>query len=341
MIVSLSLFNIIWIIDVNLGEALMEKIEILEYTKDDRESCLILLEKAFTGISDESNFVWRFENINRSRPLIVCAKHGGRVVAMHSWMPWGFCYNEKKYIGYQGGEAATDEQFRRQGLQGKLLEFGYQLALDRDLDFFISLGGTSRTYAAVVKSGHYPVLTLPQYTRLINPFSKKLLEEEPFSLDEPLPNMVVEKNKITPVVDRNYIQWRYLNNPKRYEIIKYQKENNTAIFFTRIRKIQLKGHKTRFNDLLLLDCQFSTLNDGFIKAAFDYLAGIYTRKVLFITTFLNVNTERGREISKNFHFKSEKKYKPFLIKPINKDLDLNIFNNCYNWDLLPHIVDWW
>jgi hypothetical protein len=319
----------------------MENVEISEYTKSDRESCLILLEKAFTGISDERNFAWRFESLDRPHPLIVCAKHSGKVVAMHSWVPWEFCHNEKKYLGYQGGEAATDEQFQGQGLQGKLIEFGLKLASDRDFDFIISLGGTFKTYASYVKTGHYPILNLPHYTRILNPFNKKLLDKEPFISGETLPHRVVEKNKLTPVVDNSYIQWRYFNNPKKYEILKYKHENNSAIFFTRIRNVYFKGHKTKFNDLLLLDCQFSTLNEEFIKSAFDYLTNIYARKAFYITTFLNENTERGKEISKNFHFKSGKRYKPFLIKPINRDLDLNIFNNCHNWDLLPHIVDWW
>ena len=77
----------------------MGQIGLSEYSKDDIESCLKLLEKTFKEISDERNFAWRFESFHRPDPLIVCAKHNGKVVAMHSWVPWLFCYNENVGAG--------------------------------------------------------------------------------------------------------------------------------------------------------------------------------------------------------------------------------------------------
>ena len=318
----------------------MENIEITEYTKNDRESCLILLEKSFQGISDERNFIWRFETPNRPPPVIVCAKHNDDIVGFDSYIPWRFTYDNKQYIGYQGGESATDKAYRGQGIQNRIKKFACELALVKGIDFIFGSGNLPNIKAAI-KSGFHPVGSFPLYQRLVSPFLKKYSDAREVGSKIPFNIMLKEEKKITPIVDDNYLEWRYFMNPKDYDILELEKDNNQAMFCVRKRKRRDNQFRITTADLLVLDCQFSSLNNKFIKWAFNCLERIYSRSVMTMSIFFNENTERGRAISKHFcHRRSSHDY-GFLVRPIKKDLDLNIFLNHNNWDVLPHIVDWW
>lgn len=317
----------------------MGEIEISEYTKDDRQSCLNLLGKAFPGISDEPNFRWRFESFDRPKPLIVCAKFDGKVVAMHTWLPWEFIYNGRKYMGYQGGEAATDKLYRGQGIQNRIVNHACKLALEKDIDFLYGAGGVPATIKALCNSGFIPVAFFPLRQKIIDPFQKRSIEVN--DIRQSLNKMLYEEKRITPIVDQTYMEWRYIKNPKNYSIVRFEKDNNQALFCVRNRKHRDKKLRITYNDLLILDCQFSSFNHRFIKWAFNNLEKMHARKAFTLSIFYNENSDRGRAIHKQFNFERSSHELAFTIRPIKEDLDLNAFFNHYNWDVLPHIVDWW
>ena len=319
----------------------MMEIGISEYREEDKEACIQLLKKAFPGSSDEKTFAWRFECLKTHKPLMVCAKCNDEVVGFHSWIPWVFSYGNKKYVGYQGGEAATEPQHRRKGIQNRIVNYACQIALDRDVDFLFGVGGSVGTYKALCNSGFYPVAFFPLRQRIVNPALKKGSEGKIVGTKQALNMMIREEKKITPIVDENYLEWRYSANPKDYCIFGVEKDNNQALFCIRKRRRRDKKFRITTSDLLVLDCQFSTLNHRFIKWAFKSLEGMYSRNVSTISTFFGENTDRGRAIGKQFYIKRESDVTALTVRPIKKSLDLNLFLNHNNWDVLPHIVDWW
>jgi GNAT superfamily N-acetyltransferase len=316
----------------------MPEFTISEYKKHDRNSCIDLLETTFPGTSDEHTFAWRFESKYRRPPLLLCAKDGDKVISFNSWIPWEFTYNNHVYSGYQSGESATDSNYRRRGIFGAVLTYAEQLARDRNIDFFF--GFPSRlSYNAFYNAGYYPIGTFSYRVRIINPFKKYSKITSASKSDTLSLRALVQQGKLTPLVDRAYVEWRYFENPKTYEIVKYIENNNEAIFAIRNSKYYNKRYKIRISESLLLDCQFNSFNDIFIRNAFDYLDKLSFGKALYIRTFLNENTDRGRAISKHFHFRIKSMLETLIIKPINKSLASDVLFNYFNWEIMPHLKD--
>jgi GNAT superfamily N-acetyltransferase len=316
----------------------MPEIQIVEYQKEDRLQCIDLLKKTFPGNSDEKTFTWRFESNNKLKPLIVCAKDGDKVVSFNSWLVWDFKYNNETYIGYQSGESATDPNYRGKGIWSKVLKYADGIASERKIDFLFGFPSTM-SYNAFYKAGYCPIGLFNFYIRLFNPFKKlhkNIMEHNSFKFAE---NLLFEKNKIVPMVDNEYIEWRYIENPKTYNILKYEENGNKAFFVVRIRHYYNKKYKFGWNEGFLLDCQFSSLNELFIKKAFKYIDSIYAGKIFNIRTFFNPNTAKGRAIQKHFSIRLNSSYEILCIKMINKKIDYNLLFDFNNWDIMPHVID--
>lgn len=319
----------------------MNKFKICEYTEDDRMGCVKLLKETFYGPSGEENFAWRLGASKFKETLMVCAKHNNEVVGFHSWIPWKFTYDNKQYIGYQGGEAATNIKYRRQGIQNKIVNYASKLMLERDIDFIFGGGGEPATLRSYYNSGFHQVANFPIHQKIVNPFLKKNPDTKIVNRKKPLKVMLSEEKKITPIIDEDYMEWRYTDNPKEYRVIEVEKDNSQAQFCVRKRRFQVRKIRIKHNDLLILDCQFSNLNDRFVKYALKCLESMYSRKVTTLSTHLNEETSRGKAISKYFMIKGYYYTQGLMILPLKKDLNLKVFLNHYNWDVLPHIVDWY
>ncbi len=50
-------------------------------------SCIELLKKTFPE-ARRKNLAWRFESFTFANPIMICAKHQGKVVSFNSWIPW-------------------------------------------------------------------------------------------------------------------------------------------------------------------------------------------------------------------------------------------------------------
>lgn len=315
----------------------MINFDIVNYDEKDRDSCIDLLKRTFGEASNEKTFNWRFESYSQQKPLLICAKHNDKVVSFNSWLPWEFTYNSEKLLGYQSGESATDKEYRRKGIWGKVLKYADKIALERKIDFLFGFP-SGMSYNAFYKAGYHPIVTFYSSIRLINPFKKKIKAKTDYHFNDFLPP-IIEKNKITPLFDLHYFEWRYLKNPNNYDIIKFCENNNQAIFILRKGKYYNKRYKIKINQITLVDCQFTSFNDVFISNAFKYLDKIYSGKALYMRTFFNNNTDRGRAISNHFKRKIKSWFEILCIKPINKNLDYNLLFNYNNWDILPHLID--
>ncbi len=310
----------------------MDEIVLKEYDSEERNACIELLEKTFPGTSDEATFKWRFEMDNRKRPLLICAKHYNRVVSFNSWIPWEFSYKTNKYSGYQSGESATDINYRGKGIFSKVLRYSAKIASDWRIDFMFGFPNEI-SYRAFIKAGYYPIGTNYFYLRPINPFKKRAESSANLNANYFFETMLTQPDKITPIFDYYYCNWRYLENPNDFEIVEYTENNSKAMFVFRRKKWK------SLTELLLLDCQFGNYNDMFIDNSISFIDKVFSRRAAYMRTFFNQYSDRGRALRKHFSIRITSKFHVLIVKPISNRIDNNILLNCNCWDIMPHCVD--
>lgn len=311
--------------------------EIVEYKEEYKDSCIDLLDQIFTAGPNRPEFEWRFENRGSNRPIIVCAIDENKVISFNSWIPWKFTYRNKTFIGYQSGKSATDVNYRRKGIWERILIKADDLFRMHNVDFLYGFPG-SMSYGAACKAGYYPIGIYNVYMRLLFPFQGKNIAVNKFKDHEVINfNRIIDRNKMSSIFDHAYFQWRYIQNPKSYNFVFYEENNNKALFIVRERK-NIKYFLT-INELLLLDCHFSSLNQSFIENAIKYLSQMYASKAHYIKTFFNPNSDKGRSLERLFHIRRSAHYETLAFKPISDELNDTDFFNCNNWDIFPHIKD--
>lgn len=322
----------------------MKDIHIIECKEEnDRKAGIDLLNRTFpnrefSGVTSQEIVAWH-GFIIKHKPLMVCAKHKDEVISVACWIPWTFLYEDRKFLGYQSCEGATVKEFRGQGIWRNVIRFGEELLEDREVDFFF--GFPSRlSYFPLCAAGYHPIGNFKFNVRIVNPFKRRVQENDEFKLDNLSVSYLREKNKITPEITLNYFKWRYLDSPKTYEFVRYKESNNEAFFVVIKRKYYNTRYRIKLNELLILDCQFTSFHQEFIKNAFMYLESKYSGSVFQIRTFFNPNTDRGRAIWKSFHIHFKQSYETLIVKPTKKgDIDKAILFNYNNWDIMPHVVD--
>jgi hypothetical protein len=312
---------------------MLNGLEIGLYDKKDREQCIRLLESCFPGTSNEKTFAWRFESPVRPEPLMVCAKHEGKVVGFNAWLPWEFNYRGKTYLAYQSGESATDTEYRRYGIFMKILHHANKIALDRGLDFYFGFPSPP-TYPAGLKAGYHDVTTHNYYVRPLLSFYRKRVNHSQKKSELSLNRILIQEDKITPLVDENYCSWRYDANPKDYETFQYSEGVSSMTAY--LRRINRKG----FAEYLLLDSQFTSLNDAFVERAIKRLDHTLPRNTLYLWTFFNDNSDRGRALKKHFPIKMKGKCQYLFVMNVSKRLNPSVIFNTNCWDIMPHNVDW-
>ena len=312
-----------WRVDV--GEIVIQ-----EYEPKYRQSCIDLLSATFRGTSNEQTFQYRFEE-RSTPPLIIIALDGEDVVSFNSWIPWKFRYEQQELFGFQSGESATDVNHRRKGIFGKILRYADQVVPDKDIDFFFGFPGPM-SYSVFFKSGYRPITTSYYSLKLVPPWRKR----EKNSVREVNPcfaEYLYQQDKITPVLDQEYFSWRYLKNPKKYDIVEYRETSSRALFVLRRQKWKF------ISELVLLDCQFNNYNQDFIQAAFLNLKKRYAGKAIVCRTYCHGHSDRGQALRRIFRIKVRKGYDVFVVKPVSDKIDENIIYNQNNWDVMPHCVD--
>jgi len=307
----------------------MNNIEITECDYTQIDSYFALLQRVFQGY-DQAFFNWKYKTILRLKPMIVCAKHKHQIVSFNSWIHWEFNYNGQKIIAYQSGDSATDKNYRGKGIFRSVLKHGELIAKKRNIDFLMGFP-SEMSYNTFYQENYYPIASFSYHIGLLNPFrikSENYRNENTFFPE----SYLTELNRIVPTFDNNYFTWRYIDNPKNYQILKYEENNNYAVFIFIERSI--KG----IIEILLMDCQFSSYNETFTKNSISFFKRCLPRKAIFIRTFFNKNSNRGQVLYNHFPLQINKKNKTFIIKPLKKEIS-NIILNCNNWDIMPHCID--
>lgn len=322
----------------------MKDIDIITCEEDkDKNAGFELLNRTFpnrefSGATTQEILLWH-DSSKKHKPLMVCAKHKDRVVSVACWIPWIFLHEGRKYLGYQSCEGATVKEFRGQGIWRNVIGFGEDLLEDGEVDFFF--GFPSRfSYFPLCAAGYHPIGSFNFNVRLVNPFKGEKKGNDDLKLHHPLVSYLTEKNKITPEITSNYFQWRYLESPKAYEFVKYRERNNEAFFVVIKTKYYNKRYHIKVNELLLLDCQFTSLHQQFVMNAFRDLERRYCGSVFQMRTFFNPYTDRGRALWKCFHFHFRGSFETLIVKPTKKGgADQNVLFNHNHWDIMPHVVD--
>jgi hypothetical protein len=308
--------------------------------EEDKIAGINLLSKAFSGATNQETLAWHESALKYKKhtPLMVCAKDGEKVVSVNNWLPWEFVYEGKKYLAYHSCEGATDNGYRGKGLWRKLIKYGNDLLAGRDIDFlFCFLPPLS--YYPLCRAGYHPMGAFRYRARVINPFKKPDKEKADKELTKWSWNGLVEKNKITPQVDQDYYEWRYQANPKHYDMVRYDEDNNQALFIVRRTKYYNSRYHIRLNELLLLDCQFTSYYEPFIRSAIKYLESKFSRSVFYIRTFFNENTDRGKAIAPYFPIYFGSSHETLAVIPIKGKIDQQVLLNLNHWDVMPHYRD--
>jgi hypothetical protein len=316
----------------------MSKINISQYTPADRVSCIALLKTTFPGNSDENTFKWRFESNLLHAPIIICARDQNRVISFNSWLPWEFLYKDKTYLGYQSGESATYKEYRRKGIWSKVLNFADEIARENNSDFLFGFP-SHMSYKSFYNAGYCPIGIFAYRLRLVNPLSSSIEEKTDKKVIKLSSDYPYERNKITPINNDTYFNWRYVNNTKRYLFLEYNENNNQAVFIVRPSEYINKRYHISVKEINLLDCNFTSYNEIFIRNAFKHIDKTFSRRALYIKSFISENTDRGRAIKKHFHVKLKSRFETLCVKPIRKNIEKSIFFNHNNWDILPHVID--
>lgn len=310
----------------------MGNISIREYKETDIDRCVELLSKIFPGRSDRATFGWRFQDNYQKKPILIVAEDNQKIISFNSWLPWEFSYNGETYLGYQSGESATLHEYRGKGIWEKVFILGQKVAFERGIDFLFGFPN-EMSYGGAIKAGYFPIGTFCFFLRPVNIFNRR---EE--GLKKTIPNVsshliISQNNIICPKFDNEYCKWRYIDNTKDYDIIEYSEKSSWSIFIIRRRKWRT------LNEAILLDCQFNNYNNQFIENAIKYIDNILTRRVVYMRTFFNEHSERGKLLSKYFYLKVKTKQETLMVKPISEKMDLKILMNWLKWDIMPHCVD--
>lgn len=318
----------------------MKDIKIIEYSEEYRDSAMNLLKQTFPSLSKE-DFSWRFDSSHdEHKPIIVCAVDSGKVISFNSWNKWLFMWEGKTFVGYQSGDSATDKNYRRMGIWRKIRSLGEQIAKDRGyIDFLFGFPG-EMSFNGVLKEGHHHVGTYDKNIRIINPFLFYLnKKEKQFTSLDREPIFLSQKNKITPVVDSKYIEWRYHRNPKDYRIINYSENNDLAMFVVRHGSYFNKRYRISVPEVKILDCRFTSYEESFVHNALKHIESLFSRKAVWLETFFNEGTEKGKALKHHFRLKFKNKGVKLTFQKINPVVDNDLFFKFDNWDLQPHVVD--
>ncbi|OPY15883.1 MAG: hypothetical protein A4E69_00385 [Syntrophus sp. PtaB.Bin138] len=316
----------------------MGNVEVVEYRDEFRESSIELLKKAFPGSSDEATFAWRFDTSEQNRPIIVCAVDGEKVVSFNSWIIWKFKVNERVFIGYQSGESATDNNYRRMGIWGKVISLGEKLAEERGIDFFFGFPAAV-SFGGFIKAGYHAVGTFDMMLHIIHPFLFRRAnanQDVDYSFKH---EHVSQNNLISPIEDSEYIDWRYHRNPKHYMIITHAEKQDNSTFVVRKNIYFNKRYKVSFPEIHLVDFCSNSFRGSFLNNSFRQLDAVFSRQAVWIKTFFNSKTERGKSLRRYFGIILRSKGPTLIFKKISRDLDDDIFLNFNNWDILPHVMD--
>ncbi len=310
------------------------EIVIRDFAERDKERCVRLLAGTFPGQSDAHTFGWRFEKTPKGKPILLCAHYRERIVSFNSWIPWEFLFRGEKFTGYQSGESATHPDFRGKGIFSQILREGEKRARDLKIDFLFGFP-SEMSYGAFYRCGYYPIA---QYRYSIRPLNFLLSRGGPESRTAaPAPpaaprTLLRENEKITPVFDPEYLRWRYLENSKRYVFADFR-ENNLEAFFT------LRENRRKFfREALLLDWQGNTFQTRFVERSLQSLPAKLGRRAVFLRTFFNENSDRGRALQRYF-IRVPGRDLTLIVKPLRRTLSEEVLLNRNNWDLMPHIVD--
>lgn len=308
------------------------KITFGEYEEKDRGYVIDLLKRTFPGSSDDQTFCWRFETPYHDDAIMVCAKDCNRVVSFNSWLPWKFSYHGITLTGYQSGESATDLVYRGKGIWREVIRVGKEIAQKKGVDFLFGFPSLP-SYNVLKKEGYVPIGKLNFRVKLLNPFSigdscemlkKNFFENMPFFF---------QGDRITPLVNHEYMDWRYIENTKSYKLLGYNEHDNKALFVVRFRK--WRG----INEAVLLDFLFNSKRDSFVKNSFDYLFRHLQRKTAWMRTFYVKDSLRGSILKKIFKFKVNSRYEILMVQPLSEKINKKDLLNIINWDIMPHCVD--
>ncbi len=279
------------------------------------------------GSSEKTKKIWRYKHIDNpfGKSLVLVAEENNEIIGVRAFMRWNWQKGDKVYSAFRAVDTATHPDHQGKGVFKKLTLHALGLAEERG-DHFVFNTPNEQSKPGYLKMGWKEVSKLRIHVIPVNPFYwKKGVEvkqdtgnELPYEfldLDEWHQDLIESGTIFTPKGE-SYLSWRYINNPMQSYLIK----SNPEHFIAGYVKIHKNFKEFRVTELLFMkDASKKSIKKIIMEWAKTF--GVH-----FVS--LNVPLEGTvfkRSLSGGFG--------PVLtFKPIDNNLDLNIFLKFKSWE---------
>lgn len=277
-------------------------------------------------------------------PIALVGLSEKKVVTTQIFLYWPYRDGNRTYDVYQSGSSLVHPDFRGQGLFQKMLLLGSAIGHQRKADFFIGFP-VPVSYGAFIKDGWIDIGNLRWWSKVIRLFklAKQKLGLESYSPDNYLDNRVVVQDlfqyakshtsQFYMANSRDFIEWRYDQNNKKYSYYEYAQGNIKILF---VYKLSIEHG---FMEIIVGEI-YSNTNDS---AAFTKALKIFCDKikkspdiVTISFAFLTPSPFIFRGLMFN-GFVPHKKTAPFLVK----DISTMVPKNKNTWDISRGDIDTW
>lgn len=200
--------------------------EIREGTEQDIPEILNVL-KASLGesSSEKTEDVWRFKHVNNpfGKSLVLLAVEDGKVIGVRAFMRWKWQKGKEVFSAFRAVDTATHPDHQGKGVFKKLTLKALEIGEERG-DHFVFNTPNSQSKPGYLKMGWKEVDKLSVKIKPVNPlFWKKEKEVTEYPkvwpdngsfdfLTETHSKMTTSGKLFTPK-DRDFLKWRYLENP--------------------------------------------------------------------------------------------------------------------------------
>jgi len=324
-------------------------ISIRQYTEDDKEQILNLLNYTFSKQEYFANsrtlewWNWKYEQNVFGKSIIVVAEHDNRIVGTRIMWAWEFVLADTTLKAYMPVDTVVHPEYQGKGLFLSMAREAMQISKEFGADLLCNFPN-DQSLPGNIKLGAKFIGKLPWLIKIMKPLhllSTLRTKEKATPFELPEKHELTESKCCEIIHDSfstdlihtkkssEYIKWRYLNHPYFKYGILATRDNSEEISI--IYMINKKGDR---RELTVVDVIGSP---KLIGKAFKHL--IEVSKELDVDMILVINTN-GYEMKSNttkMGFVGKKK-KNFVVLPINAALKEKALS-IENWSLIGGMHD--
>jgi hypothetical protein len=239
--------------------------------EDDKDSILKLTRKIFgeTEISDPNFFEWQYLKNPEGMAIVITAKddeNGNSVVGVESILPMRIIVNQNIVKASLSCNSYVDPDYRKKGIFSKLVSTVQEESIKKEISCIYGVANDN-SFNSFMKKGSSEIVDLPILFRplrlsdyfsfplnvILRPFDnlwkvdRKInpkIADYDGDFDESFEVLTEKASKRIPIIQRRtkeFLNWRYRNNPTRQYKTFVLKENSVLKGYTIARKTLVNG----------------------------------------------------------------------------------------------------